>query len=132
MLKKAKILLLGTIITLLNIGFTPNQALANHNPLHGDCTAVSEIDTAIGCIPTDSNSGTTDFIVRWSIGLGGGIAFLLILFAAFRIMTSAGDPKKLQSGQELLGSAISGILFIIFSVFLIRMISIDILGIFSP
>ena len=44
-------------------------------------------------------------------------------------MTSAGNPDKLRAGQELLTSAVSGLILLIFSVFILRTIGIDILGI---
>ena len=86
------------------------------------------IDTAIGCIPVSNTTSFVTFILKWAFGIGGGIAFLLIVLASFQIMTSSGDPKKLQAGKELLTSAISGLLLLIFSVFILKVIGIDILG----
>ena len=63
------------------------------------------------------------------MGLAGGIAFLLILFGGFQILTSAGNPEKLNEGRELVSSAVAGLLLIIFSVFLLRLIGYDILRI---
>jgi hypothetical protein len=88
------------------------------------------IDTAIGCIPIEDTNSFIAFILKWAIGVGGGIAFLLILVAGFQIMTSTGDPKRLQAGKELLTSAIAGLILLIFSVFILRIIGVDILGIF--
>lgn len=87
------------------------------------------IQTAIGCIPITSQEGLVGFFLRWAIGVGGGIAFLLILYAGFQIMTSQGDPNRLKAGQELLTAAISGLIMLIFSIFILRVIGIDILGI---
>jgi hypothetical protein len=67
-------------------------------------------------------------ILKWAIGIGGGIAFLLIIYAGFMIMTSSGNPERLKAGQELLTSAVSGIILLIFSVFILKFIGIDILG----
>jgi hypothetical protein len=67
-------------------------------------------------------------ILRWAVGIGGGIAFLLILYAGFMIMTASGNPERLKAGQELLTSAISGLILLIFSVFILKFIGIDILG----
>jgi len=85
------------------------------------------IDTAIGCIPIENTNSLIGFILRWAVGIGGGIAFLLIVFAGFQIMTSAGNPERLQAGRELLTSAIAGLILLIFSVFILRIIGIDIL-----
>ena len=87
------------------------------------------IDTALGCIPFENTSSFVGFLLARAIGIGGGVAFLLMLFAGFQIMTSAGNPDKLRAGQELLTSAVSGLILLIFSVFILRTIGIDILGI---
>ena len=87
------------------------------------------IDTAIGCIPVSNTNEFISFILGWAIGIGGGVAFLLILLAGFQITTSSGDPKKMQAGRELLTAAITGLLLLIFSVFILRVIGVDILGI---
>ncbi len=84
--------------------------------------------TAIGCIPSDPQGFIKTFL-GFAIGIAGGIAFLLILFGGFQIMTSAGNPEKLNAGRELVGAAISGLLLIIFSLFLLRLIGYNILQI---
>lgn len=93
----------------------------------GDCKG-QELDTAIGCIPVKDTTEFVGFILRWAIGIGGGIAFLLIIFAGFQIMTSAGNPERLQAGRELLTSAIAGLILLVFSVFILRIIGVDILN----
>lgn len=92
------------------------------------------IKTAIGCIPVLGDASGKEFmtfVLRWAIGVGGGIAFLLILYAGFMTMTSAGNPERLKAGQELLTSAISGLILLILSVFVLNFIGINILGIFT-
>lgn len=106
----------------------PSFATGN-NPTTG-CDANS-INTAIGCVPVLGNDGGTafmGFILKWAVGIGGGIAFLLILYGGFMIMTSAGNPERLKAGQELLTSAISGLILLILSIFILKLIGIDILG----
>lgn len=96
------------------------------NPTAGCGTG--SINTAIGCIPVSDTNSFMAFILRWALGIGGGIAFLLIVYASFMIMTSQGAPDRLKAGQELLTSAISGLIMLIFSVFILKFIGIDILG----
>ncbi|HJX45748.1 MAG TPA: hypothetical protein VJ399_01090 [Patescibacteria group bacterium] len=88
-----------------------------------------KIDTAIGCIPLGNQNEFIGFILTWGIGIAGGIAFLLMIYAGFIIMTSSGNPDRLKAGQELLTSAIMGIILLIFSVFILRIIGVDILKI---
>ncbi len=68
-------------------------------------------------------------LVGITVGIAGGIAFLLILFGGFQILTSAGNPEQLNAGRELISSAVAGLLLIIFSIFLLRLIGYNILGI---
>lgn len=86
------------------------------------------INTAIGCIHiNDPNTFLSD-ILKWAVGVGSGIAFLLMLYAGFMIMTASGNPDRLKAGQELLTSAIAGLILLIFSIFILKFIGIDILG----
>jgi hypothetical protein len=94
-------------------------------------TTDSGISTAIGCVPVlnnDNGVSLMTFILKWAVGIGGGIAFLLVLYGGFMVMSSAGNPERLKAGQELLTSAISGLILLIFSVFILKFIGIDILG----
>ncbi|HCQ31697.1 TPA: hypothetical protein DIU27_04945 [Candidatus Collierbacteria bacterium] len=96
----------------------------------GSCGS-DEVETAIGCISTSADTGGTSFftsVIKIAVGLGGGLALVLMLFGVFIITTSAGIPDKLKQGQEIITSAISGLIFIILSVFLLRLIGVDILG----
>lgn len=93
------------------------------------CEGETGIDTAIGCIRVDSIEAFINSFLTWAIGIGGGVAFLLIVYSGFMIMTSSGNPEKLKAGQELLTSAIAGLIMLIFSVFILRVIGVDILKI---
>jgi hypothetical protein len=93
----------------------------------GGC-GTEEVESAIGCIPVSDTNEFMGWILGWAVGVGGGIAFLLIVYASFMVMTSQGVPDRLKAGQELLTSAISGLIMLIFSVFILKFIGIDILG----
>ena len=98
----------------------------------GDCLkCVNDqlgIWTAIGCIPA-TQGGLFGKVFTLGLGMAGGIAFLLILFGGFQILASAGNPEKLNEGRELVSSAVAGLLLIIFSVFLLRLVGYDMLRI---
>lgn len=83
--------------------------------------------TAIGCITTSDPQAFIAWLLGTAIGIAGGIAFLLMLWGGFQIITSTGDPEKLNKGKEILTSAIIGLVVIIFSVFLLKLIGVDIL-----
>lgn len=85
--------------------------------------------TAIGCIPTDNFNDFIGWLLSKLIFVASGIAFLLMVLGAIQILTSAGNPDKVKAGKELITSALSGLLFIILSVFLLKLIGVDILHI---
>lgn len=117
----AALLLLATIIIPTKIG------AQGMSPLGGGNCSDNEINTAIGCIPVNDTNAFVGFVLRWAIGVGSGIAFLLIVFAGFQVMTSSGNPERLKAGQELMTSAIAGLILLIFSVFILKIIGVDIL-----
>lgn len=85
------------------------------------------IATAIGCIPTEPKT-FVEAVLKLAAGAGGGIALLLMVAGAFRMITSAGNPEAIKKGGEQFTSAIIGLLFILFSVLLLKFIGVDILG----
>lgn len=106
----------------------PNAAPTPMKPMDVTCDGGKGVKTAIGCIPTDPEA-LVAFILQFAIGIGGGIALLLIVWGAFQIITSGGTPEKLNNGKEIIVSAVSGLLMIIFSIFLLGFIGVDILQI---
>lgn len=85
------------------------------------------INTAIGCINATDAGEFVGELFKLGIGIAGGIAMLLIIFGGFQILTSTGNPEKLNAGKELVGSAIAGLLMILFSTFLLKVIGVNIL-----
>jgi hypothetical protein len=88
------------------------------------------IDTALGCIPTDPQLFIR-LALPWAMGIGGGLAFLLMLYGVLMIIVSGGDPEKMQAGKEMITSAIMGLVIIIFAVFIMRFIGVEVLGLFG-
>lgn len=83
-----------------------------------------------GCIPALSDiADFSAYVFYWGGGIAGLVSLILIIYSGFIIMTSRGDVKKAQDGKELINSTITGLVFFIFSAFVLRIILIDILGI---
>jgi len=87
------------------------------------------IVTALGCIKIQTGNDLVSTILTLAIGIGGGLALALILYGVFIVTTSAGMPDKLKAGSEIITSAIIGLLFILLSIFLFKLIGYNILGI---
>jgi len=88
----------------------------------------SGIETAIGCVHIEPVAFVED-LIKLSMGISGGIAFLLMLFGVFQMITSVGNAEALKAGQERFFNAIIGLLFIIFSILLLQIIGVNILKI---
>lgn len=91
------------------------------------CYGMEGVVTALGCIPT-APADLVQWILKYAILMGGGIAFLLSIWGGATILLSAGNPEKINEGREIITSAISGLLFIVLSIFLLRLVGVDILG----
>lgn len=131
---RRKLLLIPILLALFGFSLTkPVFAAPAPPPVVDDpqilCPGNTSINTAIGCVPFGDQNAFIGFVLGWAVGIGGGIAFLLILSASFMIITSSGNPDRLKAGQELLTSAIMGLIMIIFSIFVLRVIGVDILKI---
>lgn len=66
--------------------------------------------------------------VIFGFGIAGGVAFLLLIYGGFKFIFSMGNPENVQQGREIITAAIIGLLVVVFSVFLLRLIGISILG----
>lgn len=91
--------------------------------------SVGGIWTAIGCVPLKLTSFVNNKLLPLGVGLGGLIALLCIIYSAISMQISQGNPEKIKKAQETLTSCILGLLLIIFSVFILRLIGVDILKI---
>lgn len=94
-----------------------------------NCANQGGVWTGLGCVYTDAKQFIEFTIFGWGIGLAGGFALLCIIYAAFIMQSSEGNPEKLKRAQEMITSCIMGLMLIIFSVFILRLIGVNILKI---
>ncbi|OGF99449.1 hypothetical protein A2Y99_00240 [Candidatus Gottesmanbacteria bacterium RBG_13_37_7] len=84
--------------------------------------------TFIGCMSTQPGEFTKS-VLQLVFNIVGGIAFISILVGSFKVLTSGGNPEKLKSGKNIITSSIIGLLLVLFSAFILRLIGYDILKI---
>ncbi|KKS95643.1 MAG: hypothetical protein UV73_C0015G0018 [Candidatus Gottesmanbacteria bacterium GW2011_GWA2_43_14] len=94
-----------------------------------NCFDKGQIWTAVGCISTDLGTFISDFLYGTGLRFAGAIAFLYFLYGAFLYLTSGGNPERVAMGKEVIVSSLSGLLLLIFSLFLLKLIAVDILEI---
>lgn len=106
----------------------PVMAAASDTFLKDACPG-NVCDTAIGKIDITSDATAIGDIIGLIVGIGGAIAFVLMIYGMYILTTSAGIPDKVNAGKEIISSAVFGLLFIILSLIVFRIIGINILAI---
>lgn len=93
------------------------------------CTANNGgVWTGMGCIQVNL-AGFVGSVMTIGLSLAGGLAFLCIIYSIFLLQTSRGNPERIKKAREYLTNCILGLIFIIFSVLILRIIGVDILRI---
>jgi hypothetical protein len=85
----------------------------------------SKVWTAIGCIPTDMSELAAD-LVSFLLGVAGLFFLGQVLYGAFKMIVSRGDPRGVQEARERITNSVIALLFIIFSVTILRFIGVNI------
>ncbi|MCX6732914.1 MAG: hypothetical protein NTV98_05235 [Candidatus Roizmanbacteria bacterium] len=93
------------------------------------CASAGGVWTAIGCFNGNFSDFITKNIMQTGVGIAGGISLLCIMFSAFQMQTSSGNAEKIKKAQELLTNCITGLMIIIFSILILKIIGVNILGI---
>lgn len=88
--------------------------------------SLNEVSTDFGCFPNDPIGFVQQF---YGVGLGfiAGLALLALIYGGYVIMTSKGDPMKVNDGKSYIFYAISGLLLAIFGFIFIETVVVDIL-----
>lgn len=97
------------------MGANPCSDPANPN------AEITNCPTALGNIPTNPTAFVGK-VLTIAIGLAGGIALIIMVWGSIKVLTSGGEPKKMGEGREMIVAAISGLLFLILSVLILRFI----------
>ena len=87
--------------------------------------------TGIGCFTTNladfteegAAAALTKPILNVLLSVAGGIAFLYLLYGAFLVVTSRGDPEQLSQGKRTIVGSIIGVVFAMSAVFLVNLIA---------
>ncbi len=106
------------------------SALLGTNPCQPTGSGPVVCPTAIGPIAADPR----EFVGRILIiatGLAGGIALIFMVIGSIKVLTSSGDQQKLNTGKDQIVAAAAGLLFLLFSVLILRFIGVQLFGFFT-
>lgn len=96
------------------------------------CSTKGGLWTAFGCVPYGKDGNFSSIIravLQLGLGIGGGVVVLMVLAGGFILSTSQGDPNRVKEAKEMVTSAVMGLVFVIFSITILRFIGIQILQI---
>jgi hypothetical protein len=88
----------------------------------------NEIQTDFGCWPNDP-IGFTEKFYGYGIGFVGGLALLMLIWGGYTILTSQGEPQKINIGKSYIYYAIAGLLLAVFGFVFFEYLAVDILRI---
>ncbi len=88
-------------------------------------SSLSEILTNLqeGAENSDGLGSFMETILNVAIPLSTISVFVLLSFAAYKLMTSQGNPDKLKDAKEQIANAITGFIFILLSVAILLLLS---------
>ena len=81
--------------------------------------------------PKDPNTNLTiaiKYFYEWAIVLGGLAVFVVLLYAGFQYLTSAGDPGKTKDARDRITSAIGGLVLLLASFILLNIVNPELTG----
>ncbi|MBI3887469.1 hypothetical protein HY310_00180 [Candidatus Microgenomates bacterium] len=89
---------------------------------------LNEISTDLGCFPNDPVGFIQKF---YGVGVGfvAGLSLITLMIGGYAIMTSRGDPHRLNIGKSYIYYSIAGLLLAIFGFVFIQVVAVDILKI---
>jgi len=109
----------------------PNEYTKAVETNNTQCTTprgVKGTKTEIGCIPKDPVGFAGEYYT-YGLGLIGGVSLLFIIIGGYLLLTSQGNPARLQNGKTYIFYALFGLLLAIFGFVFIEVIAVDILRI---
>lgn len=66
------------------------------------------VPTDLGCLPADPTGFTTK-VYEIGLGLVGVVALLFIVYGAYLVLSSQGDPQKLNTGKNYIIYSVIGL-----------------------
>jgi hypothetical protein len=89
---------------------------------------LDEIQTDFGCWPNDP-IGFVQKFYGYGVGFVAGLSLLMLMWGGYVILTSRGQPDRVNIGKNYIFYAIAGLLLAIFGYVFLQFVAVDILHI---
>ncbi len=86
-----------------------------------------QVWTGLGCVKIKTTGDLFGEAFKILSNIIGGIAMLLLIYASILFMVSGGDAEKIKKAKSILTAVITGILFVIFSIMIMKFIGLTLL-----
>lgn len=129
-MKKFLLLILLPLFLIFIVGSFVQAADQPYPTIITDYPDLPACENNAECHPGQAGFGLPQFvkyIFIFAIGGVGVVGFIAIIFAAFSLITSAGNPQKAADSKDKIVSALLGILLLLGSVILLNLINPDLL-----
>ena len=84
----------------------------------------SSLEEKISDVTTQNTTeGLINSIVKFAVPLSVTCVFVLLIYAGYLLMSSQGNPDKLQEGKEIITNALIGFALVLLSVAILYLIS---------
>lgn len=98
-------------------------------PDYDECmTCQGQLDkkwTVFGCVDA-SEGGFVQNLLQIILGIAGGVSFLALLYGGAILLGSKGNSEQIQQGKSILIGAVSGLILVLFSIFILQFLGITI------
>ncbi len=88
---------------------------------------VQGVSTGLGCIPYQPQE-LVSWVLWFLARVITGISLLLLLYGGIRYVLASGNPEGVEEAKSVITAGVTGLLLTIFSVLILRVIGIDVLG----
>ncbi|HNQ31436.1 MAG TPA: hypothetical protein PKG71_02320 [Candidatus Woesebacteria bacterium] len=96
------------------------------------CAKYGGFPSGLGCMPMDKvERFLAEGVLGFGITLAAAASIFCIIYGAIQFQLSAGESAKVQKAQKLITQCIVGLLIILFSVFILRFIGVNLLRIYG-
>lgn len=96
------------------------------------CTTYGGYPSALGCVSMqDPARFISELVTGIGLSIAGLVALCGLIISAIQFQLSQGDSTKIQKAQKRMVQFGTGLLFIIFSALILRIIGVNILGIYG-
>lgn len=68
----------------------------------------------------DGAAGKVGELIKWAINISGLVAVIVLIYGAYNMIISAGDPEMFESGYKTIQAAIIGLIIIFLSSLIIQ------------